>query len=95
MGKPVVAVALARASRRDVLAQRLALSLGDARGQPLAARQQAAAVVALPEIRHHRLAAGLAAEAVGDVRLEAVADFDPHLPIVDGQQHEQRRCPCP
>ena len=87
--KARVAITLARAPRRDVLAQRLALPFGDAGRQPLTAGEQPAAVVPLLEIRHHRLPAGLAAEAVGDVGLEAVADFDPHLPVVHGEQHEQ------
>ena len=35
------------------------------------------------------LAAGFAGKPVGDELLEVVADFDPHLPVVDGQQDQQ------
>ena len=43
----------------------------------------------LPKLRRHVLAAGFAGEAVGDELLEVVADFDPHLSILDGQQDQQ------
>ena len=61
----------------------------------LHAGQQPGAVVALPELRRHVVAADLAGEAVGDELLEVVADLDPHPPVLDGHQDEQRRCPCP
>src|SRR5690606_13340674 len=48
------------------------------------AGEQAAAVVAPPEIRRHREAAGLTRETVRDDAFEVVADLGPHLSILDG-----------
>ncbi|MEZ5289210.1 MAG: hypothetical protein R2712_31290 [Vicinamibacterales bacterium] len=59
-------------------------ALGDARRPG----EQALSVLAAAEVGDHHVATGLAGEPVGDERLEPVADFDPHLPVVDGQ-HDQ------
>ena len=40
-------------------------------------------------IRRHVLATCFAGKAVGDELFQVVADFDPHLPIVDGQEDQR------
>ena len=62
---------------------------------PRRAGQQPLAVLALPEVRRHHLAAGLAGEAVGDDALEVVADLDPDLAVVHAPAAPAGRCPCP
>src|SRR5436190_762050 len=44
---------------------------------------------AFPKFRKHVLAARFPGEAVGDPLLESVADFDPHLALVEREQNEQ------
>jgi hypothetical protein len=46
-------------------------------------------VSAVPELRDHVLAGGLAGKAVGDKRLEAVAHLDPGLALLDREQNQQ------
>ena len=45
-------------------------------------------VVAVPEARREVVADDLSGEAIGQHPFEAVTDFDRHVPIVDGNQHE-------
>ena len=52
-------------------------------------------VVAVAELRRHRLADGLAGEAVGDELFEVVADLDAHLALLRPRRRSARRCPCP
>jgi hypothetical protein len=51
--------------------------------------EEPAAVGALPKRRQHGLANGLAGKAVREELLEAVAHFDPHLPIAHGDKDER------
>ena len=75
--------AVARGWRRDRDGD--VAALGDALRDAGGAREQALAVFAAPEERHHGVAAGFAGKPVGDEAFQAVADLDPHLPIVHGQ----------
>ncbi len=47
------------------------------------------AVLALTELRQDRLADRLAGEAVGDESFEAVADLDPDLAVLDGDDDQE------
>ena len=69
--------------------QRDVASFGDPADNAGGAGAQSLAVVTRPERRHHDLAAGFSREPVGDPLLEAVADLDPDLPLLEREQDQQ------
>src|SRR4029077_7565792 len=56
----------------------------DARG----AREETQAVRAVPELRHHVLAARFAGVSIRDPRLEPVPDLHPDFPLLDRQEDQ-------
>src|SRR4030095_2215963 len=64
-------------------------ALGDPADDALRACEQSLAVLAASERRRHGVATPLAGEAVGDERLELVADFNAHPPVLDRHEHTQ------
>src|SRR4030095_1104559 len=64
-------------------------ALGDPADDALRACEQSLAVLAASERRRHVVATRLAGEAVGDERLELVADFNAHPPVLDRHENQQ------